>query len=120
MRATRREGRNAVWTIDPMHGNTRSVGKLKTRLVGDILAEIRTFLDVAGAESVHPGGMHLEMTGGHVTECIGGRGEVSEADLPRRYLTHCDPRLNEAQAIDIGKEVAELLARRSEQRSNAA
>jgi 3-deoxy-7-phosphoheptulonate synthase len=120
MRATRREGRNAIWTIDPMHGNTRSVGKLKTRLVGDILTEIRTFLEVAGAEGVPAGGMHLEMTGGHVTECVGGKAEVSEADLPRRYLTHCDPRLNEDQAIGIAGEVAELLARHAQRRSDAA
>ena len=120
MRATCREGRNAVWTIDAMHGNTRSVGKLKTRLVGDILTEIRTFFEVAAAEGVHPGGMHLEMTGGHVTECLGGSAEFGEEDLPRRYLTHCDPRLNEDQAVDVAKEVAQLLARRSERRSDAA
>jgi 3-deoxy-7-phosphoheptulonate synthase len=120
MRITRREGRNAIWTIDPMHGNTRSVGRLKTRLVGDILDEIRTFLQVAEAEGVHAGGMHLEMTGGHVTECVGGKRNVSEEDLPHRYLTHCDPRLNEDQAVDIAKEVAALLAKRGQRHSDAA
>jgi 3-deoxy-7-phosphoheptulonate synthase len=120
MRATRREGRNAIWTIDPMHGNTRSVGKLKTRLVGDILAEIRTFFEVAEAEGVHAGGMHLEMTGGHVTECLGGSARLAEEDLPTRYLTHCDPRLNEDQAVDVARTVAELLANRSQRRSDAA
>jgi len=120
MRATRREGRNATWTIDPMHGNTRSVGKLKTRLVGDILAEIRSFFAVAEAEGVHAGGMHLEMTGGHVTECLGGSAQLGEEDLPRRYLTHCDPRLNEDQAIDVARAVAELLSGRGQRRSNAA
>jgi 3-deoxy-7-phosphoheptulonate synthase len=120
MRATREAGRNAVWTIDPMHGNTRSVGRLKTRMVGDILTEIRTFLEVAEATGVHAGGMHLEMTGGHVTECLGGQAEVSEEDLPRRYLTHCDPRLNEDQAIDVAREVAQLLGQRGERRSDAA
>jgi 3-deoxy-7-phosphoheptulonate synthase len=120
MRITRREGRNAIWTIDPMHGNTRSVGSLKTRLVGDILDEIRTFLQVAEAEGVHAGGMHLEMTGGHVTECVGGGRKVSEEDLPNRYLTHCDPRLNEDQAIDVAREVAMLLAKRGHRHSDAA
>ena len=120
MRITRREGRNAIWTIDPMHGNTRSVGSLKTRLVGDILAEIRTFLQVAEAEGVHAGGMHLEMTGGHVTECVGGKAKVTEEDLPHRYLTHCDPRLNEDQAIDVAREVAMLLAKRGHRHSDAA
>jgi len=120
MRATRREGRNAVWTIDPMHGNTRSVGKLKTRLVGDILTEIRSFFEVAEAEGVHAGGMHLEMTGGHVTECLGGSARLAEEDLPRRYLTHCDPRLNEDQAIDVARAVAELLSGRGQRRSDAA
>jgi 3-deoxy-7-phosphoheptulonate synthase len=120
MRATKREGRNAIWTIDPMHGNTRSAGKLKTRLVSDILTEIRTFFEVAKAEGAHAGGMHLEMTGGHVTECLGGSAKVAEEDLPRRYLTHCDPRLNEDQAVDIARMVADLLAGRSERRSDAA
>jgi 3-deoxy-7-phosphoheptulonate synthase len=72
MQATRREGRNVVWSIDPMHGNTRSVGAIKTRLVADIVAEIRSFFEVARAEGVHAGGMHLEMTGSEVTECLGG------------------------------------------------
>jgi 3-deoxy-7-phosphoheptulonate synthase len=120
MRATRREGRNAIWSADPMHGNTRSVGATKTRLVGDILAEIRTFFDVARAEGVHPGGVHLEMTGSDVTECLGGSANLSEEDLGRRYLTHCDPRLNGDQAIDVAGAVAELLAQGSSVRSNAA
>jgi len=89
-------------------------------MVGDILTEIRTFLEVAEAMGVHAGGMHLEMTGGHVTECLGGQSEVSEEDLPRRYLTHCDPRLNEDQAIDVAREVAMLLAKGGERRSDAA
>ena len=119
MRATKREGRAAIWTIDPMHGNTRSAGKLKTRSVDDILTEIRTFFEVAKAEGIHAGGMHLEMTGGHVTECIGGSAKLVEEDLPRRYLTHCDPRLNEDQAVDIARMVADLLAGGSERPSTS-
>jgi 3-deoxy-7-phosphoheptulonate synthase len=110
MRATRREGRNAIWSIDPMHGNTRSVGALKTRLVADILAEIRAFIGIAAAEGVHAGGVHLEMTGAEVTECLGGSASHVEADLPNRYLTHCDPRLNRAQALGVAQAVAQMLA----------
>ena len=120
MRATRQEGRRAIWSIDPMHGNTRTVEGLKTRLVGDIVAEVRTFFDVAAAESVHPGGVHLEMTGSDVTECIGGSVKLAREDLGRRYLTHCDPRLNEAQALDVAHAVAELLTKRAARRANAA
>jgi 3-deoxy-7-phosphoheptulonate synthase len=119
MRATRREGRNAIWSIDPMHGNGRTVGGVKTRMVGDIIAEMRTFFEVARAEGVHPGGVHLEMTGSHVTECLGGSGSVDEEDLAHRYLTHCDPRLNGDQAIGVAAAVAEELARPN-MRSNAA
>jgi 3-deoxy-7-phosphoheptulonate synthase len=119
MRVTKREGRNAIWTIDPMHGNTRSAGALKTRLVGDILAEIATFFEVAQAEGVHAGGVHLEMTGSDVTECLGGSLKLAEEDLPRRYLTHCDPRLNAGQAIDVAAAVAGMLGGRG-QRSDAA
>jgi 3-deoxy-7-phosphoheptulonate synthase len=119
MRLTRREGRNAIWSIDPMHGNTRTIDGLKTRMVGDIVAEVRTFFEVAAAEGVHPGGVHLEMTGSDVTECIGGSVKLAREDLSRRYLTHCDPRLNEGQALDVAHAVAELLAERA-QRANAA
>src|SRR6266700_2600188 len=113
MRATRREGRNAIWSIDPMHGNTRTVEGLKTRMVGDIVTEIRSFLEIAETEGVHAGGMHLEMTGGDVTECIGGSPKLAREDLGRRYLTHCHPRPNEHPALDVAKSVAELLARRA-------
>jgi 3-deoxy-7-phosphoheptulonate synthase len=120
MRVTRSEGRNAIWSIDPMHGNTRTIEGLKTRIVGDIVAEVRTFFEVASAEGVHPGGVHLEMTGSDVTECIGGSVKLARQDLPRRYLTHCDPRLNESQALDVAQVVAELLAERAPNRANAA
>lgn len=120
MQATRREGRRAIWSIDPMHGNTCTVEGLKTRMVADILREVRTFFEVAEAEGVHPGGVHLEMTGSDVTECIGGSLKLARKDLARSYLTHCDPRLNESQALDVANVVAELLARRSEARAKAA
>lgn len=120
MQATRREGRNAIWSIDPMHGNTQSLGALKTRLLSRITAEIETFFDVAEAEGVHPGGVHLEMTGADVTECLGGSLPTAEEDLPRRYLTHCDPRLNQAQAIDVAAMIAERMAAPAQRTSDAA
>jgi 3-deoxy-7-phosphoheptulonate synthase len=107
MRATR--GRNIVWTVDPMHGNTSMVGKRKVRRLPDILAEIDAFLSIAGAEGVHAGGIHLEMCALDVTECIGGRGPASIDELEKNWLTACDPRLNRAQAIDLAAHVAALV-----------
>ncbi|TMJ11917.1 MAG: hypothetical protein E6G94_14905 [Alphaproteobacteria bacterium] len=109
MRAVR--GRNVVWAIDPMHGNGRSSGGTKTRHLTDIIAETRAFLDIAQAERVHAGGIHLELTGGDVTECVGGT--VGEADLGTRYRSHCDPRLNRSQALELAAEVAGRLAGRA-------
>ena len=121
MRATCRAGRHAVWAIDPMHGNTVTAGGLKTRFLEAISAEIRAFFEVAMSEQTHPGGIHLEMTGADdVTECLGGSLPLSEADLPRRYLTHCDPRLNENQALDIAADVARLMRRHMHPATHAA
>jgi 3-deoxy-7-phosphoheptulonate synthase len=120
MRATRGEGRHAIWSIDPMHGNTQSRGKLKTRLLADILAEIAAFFDIAEAEGVHPGGVHLEMTGGDVTECLGGSLSMVEEDLPLRYLTHCDPRLNQTQALDVAAMIAGRIGKGAQLASDAA
>ena len=120
MRATRQAGSNAIWSIDPMHGNTQTVAGVKTRMVNDIVAEIRSFFEVAAAEGVHAGGVHLEMTGSDVTECLGGSRKLGHEDLGRSYLTHCDPRLNEGQALDVAQAVAELLARRTVERAEAA
>ena len=96
------EGRNVVWSCDPMHGNTVKSGNgYKTRHVDAILSEVGSFFDVCGAEGANPGGVHFEMTGQNVTECLGGSQEISEADLHSRYHTHCDPRLNASQALDL-------------------
>ncbi|GAA4757154.1 hypothetical protein GCM10023264_26350 [Sphingomonas daechungensis] len=119
MRITCREGRKVIWSIDPMHGNTRTVEGLKTRMVGDIVKEVRTFFEIAEAEGVHGGGIHLEMTGSDVTECLGGSINLAREDLGRRYLTHCDPRLNEAQALDVAHAVAAMVADQAK-RANAA
>ncbi len=120
VRTTRREGRTAIWSIDPMHGNTRSAGRFKTRRVGDIVAEIRGFFEIAKAEGVHPGGADLEMTGANVTECVNGSLSACEDHLAERYLTHCDPRLNYSQAIEVAAVIARLMDKAALAASNAA
>ena len=109
VRAVQRAGRNVVWSCDPMHGNTVSAGGYKTRPFDRIMSEIRTFFAVHGAEGTYAGGIHLEMTGKDVTECMGGARAISESDLRDRYHTYCDPRLNAEQAIEVAFLVAELL-----------
>ena len=110
MAATRREGKQVVWAIDPMHGNTLTAANgYKTRPFDRILSEVRGFIEVAEAEGVHPGGVHLEMTGQNVTECLGGAMALTETDLGDRYHTHCDPRLNADQALELAFLVAERL-----------
>ena len=110
VRAVKREGRNVVWSCDPMHGNTVKAGSgYKTRPFDLILSEIGTFFDVHRAEGTHAGGIHLEMTGKNVTECTGGARAISDAELQDRYHTHCDPRLNAEQALEAAFLVAELL-----------
>lgn len=122
MRATKAAGRSVVWATDPMHGNTLKASTgYKTRPFDRILSEVKTFIEVAEAEGVHPGGVHLEMTGQNVTECIGGARAVSEGDLADRYHTHCDPRLNGEQALELAFLVAEKLkSERDAQRRQAA
>jgi len=110
MRATKRGGRNVVWAIDPMHGNTLTAANgYKTRPFDRILSEVKSFVEIARAEGVHPGGVHLEMTGQNVTECVGGARALTEGDLADRYHTHCDPRLNGEQALELAFLVAEKL-----------
>jgi len=110
MEATKRSGRSVVWSTDPMHGNTlKASNGYKTRPFDRVLSEVRSFIDVAQAEGVHPGGVHLEMTGQNVTECTGGARALSEDELSHRYHTHCDPRLNADQALELSFLVAERL-----------
>jgi 3-deoxy-7-phosphoheptulonate synthase len=106
MRATRAAGLNAVWMTDPMHGNTEQVGGRKVRRFDDVLDETAAFFAIAQAEGVYAGGMHLEMTPGDVTECLGGRGPASVGEMDRNYTSACDPRLNRDQAIDMARAVA--------------
>jgi 3-deoxy-7-phosphoheptulonate synthase len=108
--AVKREGRVVVWSCDPMHGNTiTSTTGYKTRPFDRILSEVRTFFSVHAAEGTYPGGVHLEMTGKDVTECIGGARAITDEDLNDRYHTACDPRLNAEQSIDLAFLIAELL-----------
>ena len=110
-----------VWSIDPMHGNTlKAHNGFKTRPFDRILTEVKAFIDAAEAESVHPGGVHLEMTGQNVTECLGGALAVTEDDLSSRYHTHCDPRLNADQALELAFLLAERLRALAVARSEAA
>ena len=122
MAATKRAGRNVVWAIDPMHGNTLTAANgYKTRPFDRILSEVKSFIEIAGAEGVHPGGVHLEMTGQNVTECLGGARALSEGELADRYHTHCDPRLNADQALELAFLVAEKLkSERQAEREAAA
>ncbi|HUB97157.1 MAG TPA: 3-deoxy-7-phosphoheptulonate synthase class II [Stellaceae bacterium] len=113
IRAVAREGRNVVWCCDPMHGNTMvSSTGYKTRAVDKILAEVKGFFAVHDAEGSYAGGVHFEMTGQDVTECIGGAQAITETSLADRYHTHCDPRLNASQALELAFLIAEALKRR--------
>jgi 3-deoxy-7-phosphoheptulonate synthase len=110
VRTVTREGRNVVWSCDPMHGNTlKTASGYKTRPFDRILSEVRTFMQALPAEGAYPGGVHVEMTGAQVTECLGGAAAITEENLSDRYHTHCDPRLNGAQALDLAFLIAEAL-----------
>ncbi len=109
VRAVEREGRKVVWSCDPMHGNTITAAGYKTRPFDRILKEVQSFFEVHRAEGTHPGGIHVEMTGKNVTECTGGARAIRDEELQDRYHTHCDPRLNSEQALELAFLVAELL-----------
>jgi 3-deoxy-7-phosphoheptulonate synthase len=110
IQAVQSTGRSVVWTCDPMHGNTfRAENGYKTRQLRDIVAEVNGFFAVHRDEGTHPGGVHLELTGEDVTECLGGAQEVLDTHLGTRYETACDPRLNASQSIELAFQIAELL-----------
>jgi 3-deoxy-7-phosphoheptulonate synthase len=113
LRAVRRSGRRVVWLCDPMHGNTISTAaRVKTRSFEQILSEVHGFFDVHAAEGSWAGGVHVEMTGRNVTECVGGAHRLTEADLSHAYETFCDPRLNAEQSLELAFLVAEELKSR--------
>ncbi|XP_022946592.1 phospho-2-dehydro-3-deoxyheptonate aldolase 2, chloroplastic-like [Cucurbita moschata] len=113
IRAVRQAGLIVTWVSDPMHGNTiKAPCGLKTRSFDSIRAELRAFFDVHEQEGSYPGGVHLEMTGQNVTECVGGSKEVTFDDLNSRYHTHCDPRLNASQSLELAFAISQRLRRK--------
>ncbi len=110
IRAVQKAGRSVVWSCDPMHGNTITAASgFKTRPFDRVLSEVETFFAVHRAEGTHAGGVHVEMTGQNVTECTGGATAISDAELSDRYHTHCDPRLNADQSLELAFLIAERL-----------
>jgi len=113
LKAVKASGAKVVWCCDPMHGNTiKASSGYKTRRVNDVMAEVQGFFDAHDEIGTYPGGVHFEMTGQNVTECVGGVVDVTEARLGDRYHTHCDPRLNGAQALELAFLIADLLKQR--------
>ena len=110
IRGVRDRGLNVVWSCDPMHGNTFTAESgYKTRDFTDVLAEVRGFFDTHAQEGTFPGGLHIELTGEDVTECLGGAQEIADLDLSDRYESACDPRLNSKQALELAFLVSEML-----------
>jgi 3-deoxy-7-phosphoheptulonate synthase len=121
VRAVTREGHPVVWSCDPMHGNVvKAQNGYKTRPFDRILAEVRGFFAVHRAEGSFGGGIHCEMTGQNVTECTGGAVDVTEQSLADRYHTHCDPRLNAAQSLELAFLLAEMLNQELAERRRVA
>ncbi len=121
VRAVKAEGRSVVWACDPMHGNTvKASNGYKTRAVGRILDEVSGFFAVHQAEGTHAGGIHFEMTGQDVTECIGGAQDITERSLSDRYHTHCDPRLNASQALELAFMIAGALKKERQEVARVA
>jgi 3-deoxy-7-phosphoheptulonate synthase len=122
VRKVAREGRNVVWSCDPMHGNTiKATSGYKTRPFDRVLGEVRGFFEVHRDEGTYAGGVHFEMTGQDVTECLGGAQAITDEDLSARYHTHCDPRLNASQALELAFLIADSLkAQRAGRRSRLA
>jgi len=118
VRRVKAEGRKVVWSCDPMHGNTiKAASGFKTRPFDQIMKEVEAFFAVHRAEGTHAGGIHLEMTGKNVTECTGGARAITDDELSDRYHTHCDPRLNADQAIELAFLIAENLKRERTERN---
>lgn len=110
LRLVQKEGFNVVWSSDPMHGNTiKASNGYKTRRAEDVLSEVKQFFQIHHAEGTYAGGVHFEMTGRNVTECTGGAFDITEGDLASRYHTHCDPRLNADQALELAFLIADEL-----------
>ncbi len=110
IRPIKQNGHHVVWSCDPMHGNTiKSSNGIKTRRTSDVMQEVEQFFQIHHNEGTFPGGIHLELTGQDVTECVGGAQSITENQLNDRYHTHCDPRLNGSQALELSFQIADLL-----------
>jgi len=121
VRAVKASGQPVVWSCDPMHGNViKAASGYKTRPFERILAEVRGFFAVHRAEGTHAGGIHAEMTGQNVTECTGGAVAITDEGLSDRYHTHCDPRLNAAQSLELAFLLAEMLNQEMAERAKVA
>ena len=120
VRAVKEAGAHVLWSIDPMHGNTiKTSNNYKTRSFDEVLREVKGFFKVHEQEGTYPGGVHLEMTGQDVTECIGGAQDITEETLAHRYETQCDPRLNAKQALELAFLIADSLKAARQRRINA-
>ena len=119
IRAIKKEGLKVIWSCDPMHGNTiKANNGFKTRPFENVLKEVKNFFAIHPAEGTYAGGLHVEMTGQDVTECTGGAQKISEKELSNRYRTHCDPRLNATQALELAFLISEELKKNSKYSKN--
>ncbi len=119
IKAVKKEGLNVIWSCDPMHGNTiKATSGLKTRPFDNVLKEVKNVFAIHQAEGTYAGGLHVEMTGQDVTECTGGAQKISDSDLSNRYRTHCDPRLNASQALELAFLISEEIKKNSKYSKN--
>ena len=120
IKAVKKEGLKVIWSCDPMHGNTiKAATGFKTRPFNNVLTEVKSFFAVQQAENSYAGGLHIEMTGQDVTECTGGTQKISDKDLSSRYRTHCDPRLNADQALELAFLISDEIKKNSNYARNA-
>ena len=121
IRTIKKEGLNVVWSCDPMHGNTiKSATGYKTRPFNNVVKEVKNVFSVHQSEGSFAGGLHIEMTGQNVTECTGGAQKISDQDLSHRYHTHCDPRLNASQALELAFLISDEIKKNSQYSKNIA
>jgi len=119
IRSIKKEGFNVVWSCDPMHGNTiKATSGFKTRPFNNVVKEVKNVFGVHQAEGTYAGGLHIEMTGQDVTECTGGAQKISDKDLSSRYHTHCDPRLNASQALELAFLISDEIKKNSQYSKN--
>ena len=119
IRCIKKEGLKVIWSCDPMHGNTiKAVTGFKTRPFESVLKEVKNVFEIHQSEGTYAGGLHVEMTGQDVTECTGGAQKISEKDLSNRYRTHCDPRLNATQALELAFLISDEIKKNSKYSKN--